>query len=244
MGSHRRRGGDDGNGGHRLRAEGGDHVAFLDEPDDPDVRRVQRGGQRVRGEVGVPDHTLGDAQMLGERRADALRDTGLDTGSQLLRVEDAADVLGHGHLDHPDRTSVGCGRHCAVAQSSLPASSSATVVDSTPSYEVILPSAMLSSSVDMPNLAASGWRSWARTIFAARSTAPPETQVCRLRAPAPAGGWSVSTEATCTSSMPRVSCTICRARVVKPWPVSTAAQSTVATVPSTLKVAVDTSSWP
>ena len=83
-----------------------------------------------------------------------------------------------------------------------------------------------------------------RTIFAARSTAPPETQVWRPRQPGPAGGWSVSTGATWTSSMPSVSWTICRARVVKPWPVSTAAQMTVATPSWTLTVAVETSSAP
>ena len=47
---------------------------------------------------------------------------------------------------------MGCGRHWAVAHSSLPSIASVTVVDSTPSYEVILPSAIWSSSVDMPNL--------------------------------------------------------------------------------------------
>jgi hypothetical protein len=71
-----------------------------------------------------------------------------------------------------------------------------TVVESTPSYDVILPSVIWSSSVDMPNLWASGWRSCVRTILAARSTAPPETQVWRPWAAGPAGGWSVSTEAT------------------------------------------------
>lgn len=59
-----------------------------------------------------------------------------------------------------------------------------------------------------------------------------------------AGGWSVSTEATCTSSTPSVSCTIWRASVEKPWPVSTAAQMTVATPSLTLTVAVETSSVP
>lgn len=59
-----------------------------------------------------------------------------------------------------------------------------------------------------------------------------------------AGGWSVSTPATCTSSTPSVSCTICRARVEKPDPVSTAAQMTWATEPLTLTVAVETSSVP
>ena len=45
---------------------------------------------------------------------------------------------------------------------------------------------MVSNSADMPNLAASGCRSWVRTIFAARSTAPPDTQVWRPRAAGPA----------------------------------------------------------
>ena len=44
--------------------------------------------------------------------------------------------------------------------------------------------------------------------------------------------------------MPSVSWTIWRARVVKPWPVSTAAQMTVATPSWTLTVAVETSSAP
>ncbi len=140
--------------------------------------------------------------------------------------------------------SVGWGRHWAVAHSSLPSSASVTVVDRTPSYEVILPSVIWSSSVDMPNLWASGWRSWVRTIFAARSTAPPETQVCRPWAAGPAGGWSVSTGATCTSSMPRVSCTTWRASVEKPEPVSTAEQMTVAAPSATRTVAVETSSVP
>ncbi len=140
--------------------------------------------------------------------------------------------------------SVGCGRHWAVAHSSLPSSASVTVVERTPSYDVILPSLIWSSSVDMPNLWASGWRSCVRTILAARSTAPPDTQVCRPWQAAPAVGWSVSTGATCTSSTPSVSWTICRARVVKPWPVSTAAHRTVATPSWTFTVAVETSSAP
>ncbi len=140
--------------------------------------------------------------------------------------------------------SVGCGRHCAVAHSSLPSSASVTVVDSTPSYEVILPSVIWSSSVDIPNWWARGCSSCARTILAARSTAPPDTQVCRPWPLGPAGGWSVSTAATCTSSMPSVSWTICRASVAKPCPVSTAAHSTVATPSCTFTVAVETSSAP
>ena len=115
-----------------------------------------------------------------------------------------------------------------MAHSSLPSSASATVVLNTPSYDVILPSAMVSSSTDMPNLAASGCSNWVRTIRAARSTAPPDTQVCRPRAAGPAGGWSVSAGTTTTSSTPSTSWTICRASVAKPCPVSTAAQITVA----------------
>ncbi len=91
--------------------------------------------------------------------------------------------------------SVGCGRHWAVAQSSLPSRASPTGMPSTPSYEVILPSAIESSSTDMPKFAAIGWSSWWRTISAARSTAPPETQVCRPRAEGPAIDWSLSTGA-------------------------------------------------
>lgn len=96
----------------------------------------------------------------------------------------------------------------------------------------------------MPNWWASGWSSCVRTILAARSTAPAETQVWRLWQEGPAGGWSVSTGATATSSIPRVSWTICRASVVNPCPVSTAAQMTVARPSWTRTVAVETSSAP
>ncbi len=43
-----------------------------------------------------------------------------------------------------------------------------------------------------PEVAAIGCSSWWRTISAARSTAPPETQVCRPRAEGPAIDWSLS----------------------------------------------------
>ncbi len=140
--------------------------------------------------------------------------------------------------------SVGCGRHCAVAHSSLPSSASATGMPSTPSYEVILPSAICSSSTDIPKSAAIGWSSWWRTISAARSTAPPDTQVCRPRAAGPATAWSLSAGAMYTSLTPSTLCTICRASVAKPWPASTAAQITVAWSPLTRTVAVATSSSP
>ena len=165
----------------------------------------------------MADQAAGGAEVLGEGRADALGDARLDAGGELRGVEDPADVLGDGQSPRPGPSrarcrrprprgsrrrrgprrrrpgrrsssgSVGCGRHWAVAHSSLPSIASVTVVDSTPSYEVILPSVIWSSSVDMPNLWASGWSSWVRTIFAARSTAPPETQVWRPRAAGPAG---------------------------------------------------------
>ncbi len=121
---------------------------------------------------------------------------------------------------------------------------SVTDIENAPSYEVMRPSWICRSSVDMPSLWAIGWRSWVRTIFAARSTAPPDTHVWRPCAAGPAGGWSVSTGATATSSTPRISWTIWRASVPKPWPVSTAAQMTVATPSTTFTVAVETSSVP